>query len=102
MAAISNGATPVDSADALNLKGIDYIELYVGNAHQAAHFYRTMFGFKPIAYCGLETGSNDKVSFIVEQGQIRLVLTSAINANHAISEHVHQHGDGVKDIAFAV
>jgi 4-hydroxyphenylpyruvate dioxygenase len=102
MAAISNGAIPVDSTDALNLKGIDYIELYVGNAHQAAHFYRTMFGFKPIAYCGLETGSNDKASFVIEQGQIRLVLTSAINSKHPISDHVHLHGDGVKDIAFAV
>lgn len=80
----------------------DYIELYVGNAHHAAHFYRTAFGFRPIAYAGLETGLRDRVSFVVAQGNIRLMLTSAVSPDHPIAEHVKLHGDGVKDIAFRV
>src|SRR5256885_6464992 len=88
--------------DALSLKGTDYIELYVGNAHHAAHFYRTAFGFTPIAYAGLETGMRDRVSFMVAQGNIRLVLTSAVSPDHPIAEHVKLHGDGVKDIALTV
>jgi len=89
-------------SDVLALKGIDHIELYVGNARQAEHFYRTAFGFTPIAYAGLETGVHDRVSFIMQQGDIRLVLTSALRPDHPIAEHVRLHGDGVKDIAFTV
>jgi 4-hydroxyphenylpyruvate dioxygenase len=84
------------------LNGYDYIELYVGNAHQAAHFYRTAWGFKPVAYQGLETGVRDRVSIVVEQGQIRLVLTAAQGPDGPIADHVKLHGDGVKDIAFLV
>ena len=83
-------------------KAIDYVEFYVGNARQAAHFYRTAFGFKPTAYAGLETGVRDRVSFVLEQRNIRLVLTSPLGPDSAIAEHVRLHGDSIKDIAFAV
>lgn len=84
------------------LNGYDYLELYVGNAHQAAHFYRTAWGFTPVAYAGLETGVRDRVSIVLEQGQIRLVLTAAQGPDGPIADHVKLHGDGVKDIAFQV
>jgi 4-hydroxyphenylpyruvate dioxygenase len=88
--------------DFISIKGFCYIELYVGNAQQAAHFYRTTFGFLPVAYAGLETGERDRVSFIMEQGQIRLILTAAISTESQVAEHVRLHGDSVKDIAFVV
>lgn len=83
-------------------RGIDYLELYVGNARHAAHFYRTAFGFSPIAYAGPETGARDRVSFLVEQGTIRLLLTSPMNSDGPITEHFNLHGDGVRDIALTV
>jgi 4-hydroxyphenylpyruvate dioxygenase len=86
----------------ISIKGFDYIELYVGNAHQAAHFYHTAFGFSPVAYAGLETGERDRVSFIMEQGQIRLILTAPTSPESQIAEHVRLHGDSIKDIAFVV
>jgi 4-hydroxyphenylpyruvate dioxygenase len=86
----------------LRFKSIDYVEFYVGNAYQAAHFYRNAFGFTPIAYAGLETGVRDKVSYVVEQRGIRLILTEALTPDSSIAEHVKRHGDGVKDIAFQV
>ncbi|HEX6287990.1 MAG TPA: 4-hydroxyphenylpyruvate dioxygenase [Herpetosiphonaceae bacterium] len=88
--------------DFLPLKGIDYVEFYVGNARQAAHFYRLAFGFKPIAYAGLETGVRDRTSYVMQQRNIRLVLTGALGPDSPIAEHVKEHGDGVKDIAFTV
>ena len=88
--------------DFLQLKGIDYIELYVGNARQAAHFYRTAFGFRPTAYAGLETGVRDRASYVLEQRAIRLVVTAPLGHEGEIADHVRLHGDGVKDIAFAV
>lgn len=88
--------------DFLPLKGIDYVEFYVGNARQAAHYYRMAFGFKPIAYAGLETGVRDRTSYVMEQRKIRLVLTGALEPDSPIAEHVKLHGDGVKDIAFTV
>jgi 4-hydroxyphenylpyruvate dioxygenase len=87
---------------ALQFKGFDYIELYVGNAHQAAHFYRTAFGFTPIAYAGLETGVRDRTSYVVKQGDIFLMLTSALGPESRIAEHVKLHGDGIKDVALTV
>jgi 4-hydroxyphenylpyruvate dioxygenase len=83
-------------------RGIDYLELYVGNARHAAHFYRTAFGFSPVAYAGPETGARDRVSFLVEQGTIKLLLTSPMNSDGPIAEHFNLHGDGVKDIALTV
>jgi 4-hydroxyphenylpyruvate dioxygenase len=82
--------------------GVDFIELIVGNAKQAAHYYQTVFGFEPYAFRGLETGDRDKVSYAVRQGDIRLVLTSPLMANSPLNIHLIQHGDGVKDVAFTV
>jgi 4-hydroxyphenylpyruvate dioxygenase len=88
--------------DSWQIKGIDYIEFYVGNAFQAAHFYRTGFGFTPIAYGGPETGLSERTSWVMKQNNIYLVLTSALNAHHPIAHQVAKHGDGVKDIALRV
>lgn len=87
---------------AVQLLGIDHVELYVGNAYQAAHFFRTMFGFRPVARAGLETGMRDRLSIVMEQGDIRLVLTSGLDPDSPISKHATLHGDGVKDVAFRV
>ena len=88
--------------DFLPLMGTDYVEFYVGNAKQAAHFYKTAFGFQSHAYCGLETGSRDKVSYVLKQDKIRLVLTTALKSESPIGEHVKKHGDGIKVIALWV
>lgn len=88
--------------DFLPLQGIDHVELYVGNAYQAAHFYRMMYGFDIVAYRGLETGDRERASYVLEQGKIRLVLTSALGPDHEVARHCQLHGDGVKVIAFAV
>jgi 4-hydroxyphenylpyruvate dioxygenase len=88
--------------DPLALLGIDHVELWVGNAKQAAHFYRTGFGFSPVAYAGPETGVRDRASWVVEQGTIRLVLTSSLRPGTEIADHVARHGDGVRDVALAV
>lgn len=88
--------------DFLPINGTDYIELYVGNAKQAAHYYKTAFGFQTVAYAGPETGVRDRASYVVQQGKIRLVLTSALKSDHPISEHVKKHGDGVKILALWV
>lgn len=90
------------AADFLPINGTDYIELYVGNAKQAAHFYKTAFGFQSLAYAGPETGVKDRASYVLQQGKIRLVLTTALNSAHPISEHVKKHGDGVKVLALWV
>jgi len=88
--------------DFLPLLGTDYVELYVGNAKQAAHFYKTAFGFQSLAYKGLETGSRDTVSYVLKQDKIRLVLTSPLNSEQEINKHVVKHGDGVKVVALWV
>ncbi|HJT55669.1 MAG TPA: 4-hydroxyphenylpyruvate dioxygenase, partial [Ktedonobacteraceae bacterium] len=84
------------------LRGIDYIELYVGNTRQAAHFYRTAFGFTPVAYAGLETGLRDRTSFVMRQGECHLVLTAPLGPDGPVAEQLGRHGDGVKDVAFRV
>lgn len=88
--------------DFLPLLGTDYVEFYVGNAKQSAHFYKTAFGFQSFAYKGLETGSRDEVSYVLKQDKIRLVLTTPLNSNSPINEHLRKHGDGVKVIALWV
>ncbi len=88
--------------DFLPLLGTDYVELYVGNAKQAAHYYKTAFGFESFAYKGLETGSRDVVSYVVKQDKIRLVLTTPLNSQSPINDHLRKHGDGVKVIALWV
>lgn len=88
--------------DFLPLLGTDYVEFYVGNAKQSAHFYKTAFGFQSCAYKGLETGSKDSVSYVLKQDKIRLVLTTPLTSKSIINEHIVKHGDGVKVIALWV
>jgi 4-hydroxyphenylpyruvate dioxygenase len=88
--------------DFLPLMGTDYVEFYVGNAKQAAHFYKTAFGFQSLAYSGLETGVRDRASYVLKQDKIRLVLTTALTSDSPIGEHVKKHGDGVKIVALWV
>lgn len=88
--------------DFLPLLGTDYVELYVGNAKQAAHFYKSAFGFQSFAYKGLETGSRDTVSYVVKQDKIKLILTTPLNSKSPINDHIVKHGDGVKVIALWV
>lgn len=88
--------------DFLPLNGVDYIEFYVGNAKQAAHFYKTAFGFQSYAYAGPETGLRDRVSYVLRQRKITLVLTTPLQPVSEIAAHIHLHGDGIKVIAFEV
>ncbi len=88
--------------DFLPLLGTDYVEFYVGNAKQAAHFYKTAFGFQSHAYAGLETGVKDRASYVLKQDKIRIVLTTALKSDSPIGEHVKKHGDGVKIVALWV
>lgn len=88
--------------DFLPLQGTDYVEFYVGNAKQAAHFYRSAFGFQPVAYCGPETGNRESVSYVVRQNKLTFVFTTALRPEHPIAEHVRRHGDGVKALALRV
>jgi 4-hydroxyphenylpyruvate dioxygenase len=88
--------------DFMPMLGIDHVELYVGNALQAAYYYVHAFGFKEVAYRGLETGERKLVSHVVQQGRIRLVLTGALHSDSAIAAHQRKHGDGVKVIAIGV
>ena len=88
--------------DFLPLRGTDYIEFYVGNARQAAFFYRAAFGMALVAYKGPETGCRDRASYVLEQGKVRFVLTTALRADSDIAAHVHRHGDGVHAIALWV
>jgi 4-hydroxyphenylpyruvate dioxygenase len=89
-------------SEVLPIEGIDYVELYVGNAKQASYFYQNGFGFAPVAFAGPETGVKDKTSYLMQQGDIRLLLTSGLNPDHPISRFVLTHGDGVADIALRV
>ena len=91
-----------DAEDFLPLLGTDYVELYVGNAKQSAHFYKTAFGFQSEAYAGLETGVKDRVSYVLKQEKIRLVLTTPLTQGGPINEHINKHGDGVKVVALWV
>ncbi|MBA4056068.1 MAG: 4-hydroxyphenylpyruvate dioxygenase [Marivirga sp.] len=88
--------------DFLPLKGTDHIELYVGNAKQSAHYYQHAFGFEQVAYAGPETGQREYASYVLQQGKIRLVLTTSLRANSSIADHVQRHGDGVKVLALWV
>ncbi|MGB9473451.1 MAG: 4-hydroxyphenylpyruvate dioxygenase [Candidatus Udaeobacter sp.] len=94
--------TPVVEEDFLPLHGTDYVEFYVGNAKQAAHFYKTAFGFQSLAYSGPETGIKERASYAIRQNKLTLVLTTPMRPNHAIANHIHKHGDGVKVLALTV
>jgi len=91
-----------DERDRMPLNGIDHVEFYVGNAAQASHYYQRAFGFRPVAYAGLETGWRDRTSHVLEQGRVRLVLTGALRSDTDIARHHTLHGDGVKVIALSV
>ena len=86
----------------LPINGTDFIEFYVGNTKQAAHFYKTAFGFQSVAYAGPETGVRDRASYVLQQGKIRLVLTSGLKSDSPICQHQQKHGDGVKVLALWV
>lgn len=90
------------TTDFLPLNGTDHIEFYVGNAKQSAYYYQTAWGYKFVAYSGPETGVRDKASYVLQQGKIRLVLTTAIDPNSDIAEHHKIHGDGVKFLSLWV
>jgi 4-hydroxyphenylpyruvate dioxygenase len=90
------------ATDFLPLHGTDYVEFYVGNAKQAAHFYKTAFGFQSLAYAGPETGMKDKVSYVIRQHKLTFVLTTPLRINNDIADHIYKHGDGVKVLALKV
>ncbi len=88
--------------DFLPLQGTDYVEFYVGNAKQAAHYYKSAFGFQSVAYSGPETGDREKVSYVVRQNKLTFVLTTPLRAGNPIADHIYKHGDGVKVLALRV
>ena len=93
---------PVRENDPMPLNGIDHVELYVGNAKQAAYFFTRAFGFTQVGYAGLETGTRDRASYVLQQGRVRFVLTGALRSDHPVAVHQRKHGDGVKVIALSV
>ena len=95
-------AAPNTDTDFLPLEGTDYVEFYVGNAKQAAHFYKTAFGFQSIAYSGPETGVKDRASYVIRQNKLTFVLTTPLRAGNPMADHVYKHGDGVKVLALRV
>src|ERR1700688_1079758 len=99
---LTAGSRQPGQADFLPLQGTDYVEFYVGNALQAAHYYKTAFGFQSLAYAGPETGIKDRSSYVVRQNKLTFVFSSALRPDHAIALHVARHGDGVKAIALLV
>ena len=90
------------SHDALPLEGWDHVELWVGNARQAAYYYEHAFGFRRVAYAGPETGIRDRASYVLRQGEVTLVLTNGLSAEHEATRFACTHGDGVRDIALRV
>jgi len=104
METTSLATSPANKAntDFLPLLGTDYVEFYVGNAKQAAHFYKTAFGFQSLAYAGPETGMKDKVSYVIRQNKLTFVLTTPLRGGNPIADHIYKHGDGVKVIALKV
>ncbi len=102
IAAPKTKVAPAGEKDFLPLQGTDYIEFYVGNAKQAAHFYKTAFGFQSLAYSGPETGMKDRASYAIRQNKLTFVLTTPLRPNHSVADHHHKHGDGVKVLALTV
>jgi 4-hydroxyphenylpyruvate dioxygenase len=100
--ATATAPLPATAQDTFPINGTDYIEFWVGNAKQSAHFYMAAFGFRLVAYRGPETGTRDRCSYVLEQDKVRLVLTTALSPEHPVSQHVLLHGDGVRDLALWV
>jgi 4-hydroxyphenylpyruvate dioxygenase len=94
--------TAVTDTDFLPLQGTDYVEFYVGNAKQAAHFYMSAFGFQALAYAGPETGMKDRASYVVRQHKLTFVLTTPLRGGNEMADHIYKHGDGVKVLALRV
>ena len=99
---VQSPVTNNSQTDFLPLQGTDYVEFYVGNAKQAAHFYKTAFGFQSLAYAGPETGMKDKVSYVIRQNKLTFVLTTPLRGDNPIADHIYKHGDGVKVLALKV
>ncbi|MGH8102099.1 MAG: VOC family protein, partial [Chthoniobacterales bacterium] len=93
---------PAVEHDFLPLQGTDYVEFYVGNARQAAHYYKTAFGFQSLAYAGPETGIKDRASYAIRQNKLTIVLTTPIRSKNPMADHIYKHGDGVKALALRV
>jgi 4-hydroxyphenylpyruvate dioxygenase len=100
--AVVNANAYAEAKDFLPLNGLDHVEFWVGNSRMAAHYYRALWGFTPIAYMGLETGVRDRTGYVLRQNDITLLVTGALGPESEIAEHVKLHGDGVHDIAFSV
>lgn len=98
----ATGTKQQTATDFLPLEGTDYVEFYVGNAKQAAHYYKTAFGFQSIAYAGPETGVMDRASYAIRQNKLTFVLTTPLRSGNEIAEHIYRHGDGVKCLALRV
>ena len=98
----SSKASPAEQTDFLPLQGTDYVEFYVGNAKQAARYYKTAFGFQSLAYSGPETGTKDRVSYAIRQNKLTFPLTTPLRLNNPIADHIALHGDGVKVLALKV
>src|SRR5919199_3847965 len=94
--------TEQSATDFLPLQGTDYVEFYVGNAKQAAHFYMSAFGFSALAYAGPETGVKDRASYALRQNKLTFVLTTPLRPNNEIADHIYRHGDGIKALALRV
>jgi len=101
-ATIASQENKTSTTDFLPLQGTDYVEFYVGNAKQAAHYYMSAFGFQAVAYAGPETGVKDRASYVVRQHKLTFVLTTPLRANNDIADHIYKHGDGVKFLALRV
>lgn len=99
---VHNSAVAATETDFLPLQGTDYVEFYVGNAKQAAHFYKTAFGFQSLAYAGPETGVKDRASYAVRQHKLTFVFTTPLRSQNEIADHIYKHGDGVKMLALRV
>ena len=88
------------SKDPVPLKAVHHVEFWVGNAKQAAYYYRKAFGFSQIAYSGLETGDREKASYVLKQGRIRMVFSTPLNGNNELAEHIKKHGHGLSPASF--
>ncbi|MBL7718286.1 MAG: 4-hydroxyphenylpyruvate dioxygenase [Flavipsychrobacter sp.] len=102
MESLSVSQKMAQAQDFLPINGTDYVEFYVGNAKQAAYYYKAAFGFQSLAYAGPETGVKDRASYVLQQGKIRLVLTTPLKSDNPINQHIYKHGDGVKILALWV
>src|SRR5271170_6514862 len=100
--AVPRPSSDEPKGDFLPLRGTDHVEFFVGNARQSAYFYRAAFGMSLVAYAGPETGRRDRASYVLQQGKVRFVLTTALRTDSDIARHVDKHGDGVRAIALWV